>query len=959
MVLEFLNKLVFTVFKAIIDFISKFILEPIITFVIQFIVGMTSYYLYQVAVLLLSVIDLISDFFQMLAGIEMANGSYISFGDDLVNAFTGRAANTSGGDMLFQLITSEPVLQTFTSVAVVGAFLTILSTLIMIVKQEFNADKPNAKGPIIASALKSFIYMMFVPVICIFGVFVSNMVLNLLHTATAGDGDVTVSGVVFTSSAYNAVYRLGEVWVSMDDPISGAIASGMNGMIQSIAGNFGIKAEDLEASALEINGAVDKKDLMDKYIYISKHKDPLGAQSRLQIIFYIDGSAISVAKPIDAAKMLEKYGAEIDPNNYATVESLNKFFIEQELNDGKFIKYDTKADAKAASKKDGGDDKVAVYWSSLEFRAYFNSIQVSRDFNMSRVNYVSLFASAIIIIKAMAQACAGLIMRLYKAIAFFLILPGVLGLSPLDGGASFSSWKKTFIGEVIAAYGFVLAVNIYLFLTPLVVSLNISYKPTNAPSGFVGTSSASVSAMAMIGQGMAEGVIRMIFMIAGALMIEKLASMISGFIGGVDIASIGKGMVGDIGKTMATGALIGGGLAMGGLATTALLYGAIGDKLQTGVKGSGTAFKDSFKKQMAGKKGIGKLGGAIAGTVTGSLGAVKQTTSNVAGGVKAIPSKIAGKAKAIKEDGVHGALLNVAAPFSKTAQSMKYARSNYLESKGKFEDSDEKLKLAQANYDEAVKGGDAKAISSAEEELHKAQAENQGLAQKYIDDANKYAGTAAVLRDGNLETAKAAGLYAMSTVLDNLPGADIAKGLWGSRKDAAKDVDNSSEYNKDRAESLNKASKDLRDKLVGMADPVGRAHNNRGYDLNAASMMADIQEKVEQSQRTKLDQLRRIKKRLENAGDDAAQKARIMAQASDLRLTLPDAEGNQKLITEEHLQCYSDVKIEIEKLRNKAGTDTNKIMRGFEDILKKYAETTAKPLYKDIEDIIKQIRDSR
>ena len=938
MVLEFLNKLVFTVFKAIIDFISQLILKPVINFVVKFLVGMISYYMYQLSVLLLSAIDLISDFFQMLAGIEMATGSYISFGDDLINGVTGGRANAAGGDMLFQLLVSEPVLKTFTSVLAVGLFLTVLSTLIMIVKQEFNTDKPNAKGPIIASALKSFIYMIFVPVICIFGVYVSNLVLNLIHTATSGDNDITISGVVFTSAAYNARYRAGEAWVSLDDPISGAIASGLNALVESIVGVFGISGEDLEYSSAE--AVAVGEEIRDRYIYISKHKEPLSGASMCQIMIYVDGSNKTVFTAKDAAKILKKYDSSINPDEYTTMQKLEDLLEDSEQNSGKFIKCDTKAEAKALSKNtysaSGGVSsagKIAVYWTGGAFRAYFNTIQVSKDYNASRINYVSLIASAIIIIKAMAQACVGFIMRLYKAVAFFLILPGVLGLSPLDGGASFSSWRKTFVGEVIAGYGFILAVNIYLLITPIVASVDIDYKPTNAPSYWGGLSSGAVSAMAMIGPGMAEGIIRMVFIIAGALMIEKLASMISGFIGGVDLASVGKGMLSDMAKTTASAAMIGGGIAMGGLATTALMYGAIGDKLQTGTKGAGAAFKSNFKKELDKGKGFGKVGRAITGTVSGSFGALKKTGSNVGQGLKSVPKNIASKAKEIKDNGVHGNLLNIAAPFSKTAQSMKFARSNYLESKGKFEDAGKQVDIAQAEYDEAVKGGNQEAIDAAGLKLNQAKAEHQNLAKKYIDDANKYEGTAAALRDGNLENAKAAGLFAMSTVLDNLPGADIAKGLWSSRKDAAKEVDDSSEYNKDRAETLNKAAKDLRDKLASTVDPVGRAHNQRGININAMSMMADVQTKLQQSYTEKMEQLTRFTELLKSAGDDAARRASIM--------------------------IYIDIAQDISVARTNAGNNSRLLMQNIEKVMKKYADAAAKPVFKDVMDVLEQIKNSK
>lgn len=974
MVLEFLNKLVFTVFREIIEFISNLVLRPVISFVIQFLVGIMSYYLYQVSVLLLSAIDLISDFFQMMAGIQMANGSKITFGDSLYNEFTGGLANQAGGDMLFQVLTSEPVMGTFSAVFVVGVFLTVLSTMIVIIKQEFNPDKPNAKGPIIAAALKSFIYMIFVPVICIFGVFVSNAVLNLVHTATSGDGDVTVSGVVFTAAAYNARYRALESWVSLDDPISGAVASGINALVTSFVGAFGIDGEDLEYSSSE--AVAIGAEIMDRYIYISKHNEPLSSQSLIQIIIYVDGGAQTVFTAKDAAKKLKKYDSGVTPDDFTTIGYLDTFLKDCEDDGGRFLRCETKAEAKAASKE---GNKIALYWASTSFRAYFNSIQVSKDFNASRINYVALFASAIIVIKAMAQAFVGLIMRVYKATAFFLILPGVIGLSPLDGGASFGSWRKTFVGEVLAGYGFILAMNIYLLLTPLVVTLDIDYQPTNAPPAFGGMSSGAVSAMTMIGSGMAEGIIRMIFIIAGALMIEKMASMISGFIGGVDVAGIGKGMMSEIGKTVATGAVVGGGMVMGGLATSALMYGAIGDKISSGVgKGVGSAFKDNFKKQTAGAKGIGKVGKGIKGVFSGLGGAGKQLGSNALTGIKGMPkavsNKFSGMAGVIKGStkknggpglmkaakfGAVAGISRLAAPFNKSAQALHFARANYLDSKAGFEAAGAKVDSMQEAYDNAVKGGNKKKIDEAQENLNQARAEYQGAAQKYIDDANKYEGTAVAIRDGEKENAKAAGLYALETVLDTLPGADIVKGLWNTRKDAAKEVDDSSEYNRDRAEGLNKAAKDLRDKLVSHADPVGRAHTKRAEALNAATTMADIQTKLENSHKEKMEQLDRFTKLLANAGDDAARRASIMASAAACRLTLPDAHGQQKLMTTDQLKIYTDIALDIEVMRKGAGRNTRALMKGAEEIMKKYAEALAKPVFKDIMDVLEQIKNSK
>ena len=119
MIQEIIDGLLGWVMNFLLNVIMNFIVKPIFTLAYHLVISIVSYYFYQVAVVFLSVIDLISDLFRMLAG--LAPG--ITF-DTLTNAFgTGVASD----DMLIQLVTSQEVLEMFGAMFAVGVFLSLVS----------------------------------------------------------------------------------------------------------------------------------------------------------------------------------------------------------------------------------------------------------------------------------------------------------------------------------------------------------------------------------------------------------------------------------------------------------------------------------------------------------------------------------------------------------------------------------------------------------------------------------------------------------------------------------------------------------------------------------------------------------------------------------------------------------------------------------------------------------------
>lgn len=107
------------------------------------------------------------------------------------------------GDIVYSLLQNPVVTSVLTSVLVASIFLLFVTTFIAIFKTEFDMSKSNAKGPIIGRAIKSILYFACVPIICILGVYISNVFLRTFDAATS-QGAASMSGQVFAAAAYDA-----------------------------------------------------------------------------------------------------------------------------------------------------------------------------------------------------------------------------------------------------------------------------------------------------------------------------------------------------------------------------------------------------------------------------------------------------------------------------------------------------------------------------------------------------------------------------------------------------------------------------------------------------------------------------------------------------------------------------------------------------------------------------------
>lgn len=90
---------------------------------------------------------------------------------------------------------------------------------------------------------------------------------------------------------------------------------------------------------------------------------------------------------------------------------------------------------------------------------------------MNSFNMVFALFMAITLIVVIVMSMLGLVKRLYDLVILFLSLPLVSSLLPLDDGAHFKIWRETVISKVVLAYGTVIAVNVFMLLCPIILSL--------------------------------------------------------------------------------------------------------------------------------------------------------------------------------------------------------------------------------------------------------------------------------------------------------------------------------------------------------------------------------------------------------------------------------------------------------------------------------------------------------
>ena len=109
--------------------------------------------------------------------------------------------------------------------------------------------------------------------------------------------------------------------------------------------------------------------------------------------------------------------------------------------------------------------------TNINYFSKYNTSLIWIYYNLWNFNFIVGFAGALSVFGIMVSIIIGLMMRLIKSAAMFLIYPPLLGLSPMDDFGAFKKWSSEFIKQILSAFGAIIGINLLFLILPFVLLL--------------------------------------------------------------------------------------------------------------------------------------------------------------------------------------------------------------------------------------------------------------------------------------------------------------------------------------------------------------------------------------------------------------------------------------------------------------------------------------------------------
>lgn len=403
----------------------------------------------------------------------------------------------------------------FWSLAIFAVIMLAVSTMVAIIKSHYNEDTAGT-SPVkyIYQAIKAVLTFAVIPFVVLIGMRINTFLLSTLDRIIAGSGNEEEVVAVYGSNAatkfVSETLQGSDVKCYIHYDYFGAggpsTSSTFSGML-------------FKAAAYNANRARDGKGEMYKRISIG------GVQ-------------------IFGAADCSNYTNATDSNEYIATQI--DYAFANNLNTDPRISYNNIMD-KLGMDVFGGAD----IWRITGFGSFtkFNPSLVWQFYNLWQFNFIIGFAGVFATFTMMISIILGLMSRIIKGAALFLVYPALLGLAPIDNFKAFKSWGTEFMKQVLMAVGSILGINLLLLILPYVQTIKF------------------------FNVGVIDAIINIILLIVGLSMAKDFISMVSGFVGGADALSVGGGLKGEVSanlkKGIGTTAKIGLGAARVGIAAGA------------------------------------------------------------------------------------------------------------------------------------------------------------------------------------------------------------------------------------------------------------------------------------------------------------------------------------------------------------------------------------------------------
>lgn len=447
--------------------------------------------LYLLITFAMQIVDIIQLLFQKLAGLDVyyvtENGTATKESGDFLIYFLRK--------VLFEKGTLNTV---FWSIVILGLFLLVFATIVAVIRTQYNYDeKPVSPTKVVGQAIKSLLSFAIVPIVAFFGVYLGNIFLQAINSATTVQGDT----MKFDESAKIKL----EPYTLSDGKktYSGINLFGQNiGMRNDTFSGMVFRASSYRANRIRNNA--DFRALCD-------------------------GSKETMAGSVYSGVTFGMF--EVTANDYETAAKRldDAFVFNYRLDQFAYVNW--KASTETALTMSVGvlfnDFTVAGYAVPYKTFSRYNVAWVWFYYDLWQFDYVMAIISIVALAIIYLNITSAMMKRAIELTMLMVVSPAVVAVTPLDGGGMQKRWRENFIKKTLSAYGAVVGVNLLFIILPIIRNVNFFNIP------------------------IVDTIVQLLFTIVGLTCIKDFMKMMSELAGGEDAQSIGA----DVNKKMADTAM--------------------------------------------------------------------------------------------------------------------------------------------------------------------------------------------------------------------------------------------------------------------------------------------------------------------------------------------------------------------------------------------------------------------
>lgn len=441
--------------------------------------------MYFLCVTCMSVIDAMQLLVRKLAGLDVYYVDGVAQEGDIAISFI---------KSIFTENSSYPAIKNaFWALVVFGFILLIVTTIISVIRQEYMPGGDNAKAGIVNNFFKSIFLFLIVPVSCIFGIMILDVVLVAVD-GVLNNSVLTTSGVVSEITNLDSKLKSEpstngkQTYVYYDifgspTPCTSTTFSGT--MFKTVA---------YSANRVRLNDVYDENTFAQGLFN--------GSISNFGLFTLSDRE--SNAELIDIA-----FASNFYLKNPVQVEL---GFMEETCSSGPFWKL-----------KNG---------DTIENFSKYNVRLVYYFYDLWQFNFLIGFAFFVITIKIFSNLIFGLFKRTIEMVGLFIVSPPIIAIMPLDGGKAFGKWREGFMSKALSAVASIVGLNVVMIVLPYLNSIALfEFKILNL-------------------------IISSLFIIVGLSVIETFLAMVSKMVGAEDVNKVGSETVGKVGDLVSKSALL-------------------------------------------------------------------------------------------------------------------------------------------------------------------------------------------------------------------------------------------------------------------------------------------------------------------------------------------------------------------------------------------------------------------